>query len=133
SEALEVAEQLDEPGAIQGAAFALAELMRDFGDPDAVASFERALAASRRLETDGPLAELDALHHLGPTRMRFGDAAGEAELDEASALAREAELPGAVVDIEISRGLGLRALEQDDRAAVLGEAADAAAEIGGGI
>lgn len=134
SEALEVAEQLDEPGAIRGAAFALAELMRDFGDPDAVASFERALAASRRLETDGPLAELDALHHLGSTRMRFGDAAGEAELDEASALAREAELPGAVVDIEISRGLGLRALEQDDRAAaVLGEAADAAAEIGGGI
>jgi tetratricopeptide (TPR) repeat protein len=113
---------------------ALGNLEREHGDPDAIDAFEAALEAARELDDDEPWTLVEALHNLGAVRMQFGDAAGEANLDEAQAVATAADNAPAVVDIEISRGVGLRHLEDVARAAAVFEgAADRAAEFGGGI
>jgi tetratricopeptide (TPR) repeat protein len=133
-EAAGLAEAIGEPRPIITVQTALGNLEREHGDPDAIDAFEAALEAARELDDDEPWTLVEALHNLGAVRMQFGDAAGEANLDEAQAVATAADNAPAVVDIEISRGVGLRHLEDVARAAAVFEgAADRAAEFGGGI
>ncbi|HLT68287.1 MAG TPA: hypothetical protein VKZ73_10535 [Microbacterium sp.] len=133
-EAAGLAEQMGDARAIINVQTALGGLEREHGDPDAIDAFETALDAARGLDDESPWTLVEALHNLGGARMQFGDAEGEANLDEAIALAVAAETPAAAVDIEISRGIGLRHLDDLSRAAAVFEgAADRAAEFGGGL
>lgn len=133
-EAVGLAEEIGEPRTIVSVQTALGNLEREHGDPDAVESFEEAAEAARKLDDDEPWTLVEALHNLGATRMQFGDAEGVKELDEAQTIAIAAGNAGASVDIEISRGIGLRQLEDVPGAAAVFEgAADRAAEFGGGL
>lgn len=131
-EAAGLADELGDARSIINVHSALGALEREHGDPEAVAAFETALAAARGLDDENPWTLVEALHNYGAVRMQFGDAQGEESLDEAVALALAADEPAPAVDIEISRGIGLRQLEDHARAAVVFEAAaDRAAEFGG--
>ena len=109
-------ELYDESGDVSGgvrARIALANLLAEFDDGDAVEILEQAAQQARTL-TDEPRTLLDALHTQGRVQARFEKPEGLTALDEALAIARGYEAAWLIADISDSKARALASLGRAD-------------------